>query len=67
MQPSIVRLSPSTRALGCFRFFFGCFFNHRDIPASVRCPLHDCAPVASPDAIRADGLRKAGTPEGEAI
>jgi hypothetical protein len=67
MQPSKVRRSSSTRALGCVRFFFCCFFSHRDIPASVRRPLHDCAPVASPDVICADGLRKAAMPEGEAI
>jgi hypothetical protein len=63
----MVRRSSSTRVLGCFRFFFGCLFSHRDISASVRRPLHDCAPVASPDVIRADGLRKAAMPEGEAI
>jgi hypothetical protein len=67
MQPSIVRRSSNTRAVNCFRFFFGCFFSHRDIPASVRRPLHDCAPVASPDVIRGDGLRKAAMPEGKAI
>ena len=53
----MVRRSSSTRVLGCLR----------DISASVRRPLHDCAPVASPDVIRADGLRKAAMPEGEAI
>lgn len=77
----LVRVAPHARrkaALGCFRFFFACFFSRRNIPASVRLAnvrrmiarpslrQTRSAPIAS-SRVPADGLRKAGMPEGEAI